>query len=146
MFLVRHPGTTKICGEALANDAIVFFLYPETANVRLEDMDQLFGDATTAMPTPAQHAEVESLMSARSPVPSLDIRRTPGHFSADSAIPGLDINPPQEQDSKAPLEEQTPKREGLGGWISRMANRGKKDFKGSDGESRSYRRLNDDED
>ena len=63
--------------------------------MRLEDMDQLFGDATTAMPTPAQEAEVESLMSAtRSPVPSLDINRRPGGFTADSAIPGLDINPP----------------------------------------------------
>ena len=57
-------------------------------------MDQLFGDATTAMPTPQQEAEVEALMSAsRSPVPSLDIRQ-PGNFTADNAIPGLNINPP----------------------------------------------------
>ncbi|KAI4274443.1 MAG: hypothetical protein L6R38_006102 [Xanthoria sp. 2 TBL-2021] len=125
---------------------LVYFLYPETANVRLEDMDQLFGDATTAMPTPAQHAEVESLMSARSPVPSLDIRRGPGQFSADSAIPGLDINPPQGQDSKGPLEDETPKREGMGGWISRMANRGKKDSKGANGEAGSYRRVGQDDD
>ncbi len=124
---------------------IVYFLYPETANVRLEDMDQLFGDATTAMPTPAQHAEVESLMSVRSPVPSLDIRRGPGHFSADNAIPGLDLNPPQAQDSKGPLEDETPKREGLGGWISRMANRGRKGSKGTNGEAGSYRRIDQDD-
>lgn len=108
-------------------------------------MDQLFGDATTAMPTPAQHAEVESLMSARSPVPSLDIRRAPGHFSAMDAIPGLDINPPQGQDCKAPVGDETPKREGMGGWISRMANRGKKDSKGASGEAGSYRRLGQDD-
>ena len=124
----------------------MYFLYPETANVRLEDMDQLFGDATTAMPTPAQHAEVESLMSARSPVPSLDIRRGgPGQFGADHAIPGLDINPPQAQDGKdsisRPAEETAPKREGLGGWISRIATMGRKDGKGSNGEAGSYRRL-----
>lgn len=128
----------------IINISVVYFLYPETANVRLEDMDQLFGDATTAMPTPAQHAEVESLMSARSPVPSLDIRRGPGQFSADNAIPGLDINPPQ--DAKAPPEEETPKREGLGGWISRMANGGRRESKGADGQAGSYRRIGQDDD
>ncbi|KAL8688560.1 MAG: hypothetical protein Q9224_004851, partial [Gallowayella concinna] len=125
---------------------LVYFLYPETANVRLEDMDQLFGDATTAMPTPAQHAEVESLMSARSPVPSLDIRRAPGHFSADNAIPGLDINPPQGQDIKGPPEDETPKREGMGGWISRMANPRRKSSKGGNEETGSYRRLGQNDD
>ncbi|KAL8991600.1 MAG: hypothetical protein Q9177_000003 [Variospora cf. flavescens] len=124
---------------------LVYFLYPETANVRLEDMDQLFGDATTAMPTPAQHAEVESLMSARSPVPSLDIRRGPGQFSADHAIPGLDINPPAGQDGKVQPVDETPKREGMGGWISRLANGGKKESQGSNGQAGSYRRLGQDD-
>lgn len=114
----------------------MYFLYPETANVRLEDMDQLFGDATTAMPTPAQHAEVESLMSgARSPVPSLDIRR-PGNFTSDNAIPGLDINPPSvsAENGKAQLPEDTPSRsEGLGGWISRIAQRTKGEGKTDSG-------------
>lgn len=116
-------------------------------------MDQLFGDATTAMPTPAQHAEVESLMSARSPVPSLDIRRGHSNFGADHAIPGLDINPPPgqdgkapPQDGKAPPEDETPRREGLGGWISRLANGGKKESKGSNGQAGSYRRLGQDDD
>ncbi|KAG8526221.1 uncharacterized protein KY384_000214 [Bacidia gigantensis] len=123
----------------------VYFIYPETANVRLEDMSQLFGDATTAMPTPAQQAEVDSLMSGRSPVPSLDIRRDGrglGNFTADNAIPGLDINPP-DGDGKA-SEPPAPKSEGLGGWISRLAQRtrgeGKRD-KGGD-----YGRLQDRED
>ena len=126
---------------------LVYFLYPETANVRLEDMDQLFGDATTAMPTPAQHAEVESLMSGnRSPVPSLDIRRGgPGNFTADSAIPGLDINPPSapRENGKAqlPPEPQT-SSEGLGGWISRMVQRTKGESKSGGG----YGRLGQDDD
>ncbi len=122
----------------------VYFLYPETANVRLEDMDLLFGDATTAMPTPAQHAEVESLMSGvGSPVPSLDIRRgIPGKLGPDNAIPGLDINPPNApvEDGKPRLPDES-RSEGIGGWISRMTNRSKKDDKTSNGEAGAYRRL-----
>lgn len=126
----------------------VYFIYPETANLRLEDMDALFGDATTAMPTPAQHAEIESLM-ARSPVPSLDIRR-PRQFGADAAIPGLDIDPPQDggENGKGPLPDtsEEPRSEGLGGWISRMMNRTKSGDKGSNSEAGAYRRLDQEDD
>ena len=126
----------------------MYFLYPETANVRLEDMDQLFGDATTAMPTPAQHAEIDSLMGVRSPVPSLDIRREgrgPGNFTADNAIPGLDINPPHvhDGDSKG-SDKPAAKSEGLGGWISRMTQRTKGEGKGDNGGQ--YGRLQDQDD
>ena len=108
-------------------------------------MDQLFGDAITAMPTPAQHAEVESLMSARSPVPSLDIRRGGlENLSADNAIPGLDINPPA-NNGKSQLpngNENEPRSEGIGGWIARMVTRGRgRDMKGGDREPGAYRRL-----
>lgn len=110
-------------------------------------MDALFGDATTAMPTPAQHAEVESLMSggARSPVPSLDIRR-PGNFTTDNAIPGLDINPPTDSgdNSKPQMPPEEPRSEGLGGWISRIAQRAKGDGKKDGGGG--YGRLGQDED
>ena len=132
-----------------ANIPIVYFIYPETANLRLEDMDQLFGDATTAMPTPAQHAEVESLMSAsRSPVPSIDIRRgRPGNFTADNAIPGLDINPPSDAENgklRPNGKAAQPRSEGIGGWISRMVNRSKSYDKGVEGQA--YRRLDQDDD
>lgn len=123
----------------------VYFLYPETANVRLEDMDALFGDATTAMPTPAQEAEVDSLMGdIRSPVPSLDIRR-PGNFTADNAIPGLDINPPPDgQDGK---QETSSKGEGLGGWISSMVQRTRGEGKDrGGGAGGSYGRLENEDD
>ena len=122
---------------------LVYFIYPETANVRLEDMDQLFGDATTAMPTPAQEAEVDSLMSGRSPVPSLDIRRGQyGNLGADNAIPGLDINPPHDQNGK-PQEET--RSEGIGGWISRLANRNR-GKPGADGQAGNYKRIEQDDD
>ena len=110
-------------------------------------MDQLFGDATTAMPTPAQHAEVESLMSGnRSPVPSLDIRRGgPGNFTADNAIPGLDIDPPSgstENGKPQHLPDAPASSEGFGGWISRMVQRTKGDSKGGG----DYGRLVQDDD
>ena len=123
-------------------------MYPETANVRLEDMDQLFGDATTAMPTPAQHAEVESLMSARSPVPSLDIRRGGyGNFGADNAIPGLDINPPNgdAENGKVHAPEEESRSEGIGGWISRLANRSRGEGKDPNGQAGNYKRLDQDD-
>ena len=105
-------------------------------------MDKLFGDATTAMPTPAQEAEVESLLSAsRSPVPSLDIRR-PGNFTADSAIPGLDINPPK--DGEENMEGKPETSEGIGGWISRMTNRSRAASRATG--AGNYRQLGQEED
>lgn len=102
----------------------VWFIYPETANVRLEDMNLLFGDATSVMGTPASRAENASLFSGRgdaSPVPSLSL----GEHGADSAIPGLDIDPPNVQikDGKPILSRQNSSSEGLGGWISNLAKR-----------------------
>lgn len=106
-------------------------------------MDQIFGDATTAMPTPAQQAEVDSLMGGRSPVPSLDIRRgDPSTFTADDAIPGLDINPPPipaEDGKSQPPTNGPAKGEGVGGWISRMAPWNKDSSKRDAGEG--YGRL-----
>ncbi|KAJ5765554.1 Mitochondrial substrate/solute carrier [Penicillium odoratum] len=122
---------------------VVFFLYPETSGVRLEDMNVLFGDASTAMPTPATDGERGSLIGAGSPVPSLDIRRPYGQFGADSAIPGLDIDPPSltrshDGPSKSGQSNSPPggsRGEGIGGWISNMVNRQRST------NSQSYRRL-----
>ena len=130
----------------------MYFIYPETANVRLEDMNALFGDATTAMPTPATQAERGSLMGYGSPN-SIDIRRgtpTPGVFGANDAIPGLDIDPPNlDMDGKSPPDGTRGRRrgdstnEGLGGWITRMVSRTRKGSRG--GEAGSYRRVEDQE-
>ncbi|KAK4980962.1 hypothetical protein LTR28_010924 [Elasticomyces elasticus] len=123
---------------------VVWFIYPETANVRLEDMNSLFGDATTAMPTPQTIAEAESLFSGRSPVPSFRL----GDHGADSAIPGLDIDPPavQVKDGKPVLGNslENGTSEGVGGWISNLVKRGK----GGDadgGASGRYKRVEQDE-
>lgn len=111
----------------------VYFVYPETANVRLEDMNALFGDATTAMPTPATQAERGSLMGIGSPS-SIDIRggaQQPGMFSADAAIPGLDIDPPDVKfGSDGKPRGRNDDSEGVGGWIGRMVSRSRQESRG----------------
>ncbi|KAJ6072518.1 hypothetical protein N7467_010603 [Penicillium canescens] len=124
---------------------LVYFLYPETSGVRLEDMNILFGDASTAMPTPATQGERGSLMGAGSPVPSLDLRRQYGQVSTENAIPGLDIDPPtlnQEGPSKrgrSNSRQSNARDEGIGGWISSMVNRNRGSGPGAS--SSQYRRL-----
>jgi hypothetical protein len=87
-------------------------------------MDTLFGDATTAMPTPNARAETGSLMGASSPVPSMDLRRGIqggglNDFGPSSAIPGLDIDPPHVsiKNGKPQYGEGDESTEGVGGWI-----------------------------
>lgn len=132
-------------GIILTHRPTVYFLYPETSGVRLEDMNVLFGDATTAMPTPVTDGERGSLMGGGSPVPSLDIRRPYGQFGTDSAIPGLDIDPPSIGDGLGKSGQAGSHRgEGIGGWISNMVNRHRS---GSTGTNPSqYRRLEQGED
>lgn len=123
----------------------VWFLYPETANVRLEDMNSLFGDATTIAPTPETLAEAESLFSGRSPVPSFRL-----NDDAEDQVPGLDIDahtgPRAESITSghaASLRRGSDRQEGLGGWISNLVRKAKDGE--SDGGSGRYKRLDDDE-
>jgi hypothetical protein len=122
---------------------IVYFIYPETANVRLEDMNSLFGDATTVMPSPQTLAEAESFFSGHgrgSPVRSLNLGAGP---AADQAIPGLNIDPPDLDDPKSKAGQET--SEGIGGWISNMVKRTKGNGEG-DSSSAKYKRVGQDED
>ncbi|PGG97111.1 hypothetical protein AJ79_09339 [Helicocarpus griseus UAMH5409] len=125
---------------------LVYFLYPETSGVRLEDMDALFGDGTTA-PTPATPAERDALMGLGSPVPSLDLRRSeearPG---LGQAVLGVDINRAESSSKSAAAPsgsvEQAGRGEGFSGWISNMVRLGKGSKKGEQGR---YSRLGQDE-
>jgi len=96
-------------------------------------MDTLFGDATTAMPTPSMRAETGSLMAAGSPVPSVDLRRglvgSDGTgFPPSNAIPGLDIDPPEVSIMNGKPQYTTEEsNEGGGGWISRIVGRNRGD-------------------
>lgn len=58
---------------------------------------------------------------------SIDIRGgtpPPGAFSANDAIPGLDIDPPDVQlDANGKPRGRNENNDGLGGWIGRMVSR-----------------------
>ncbi|KAH7370752.1 hypothetical protein BKA65DRAFT_522361 [Rhexocercosporidium sp. MPI-PUGE-AT-0058] len=132
---------------------VVYFIYPETAGIRLEDMDVLFGDATTAMPTPQTRAEAGSLMGVNSPVPSMDLRRGihgsgPPGLGASNAIPGLDIDPPHvniKNGKPQYADDNDSTNEGVGGWISRMVKRNGEGSSRSSVKSGKYKPLNDNE-
>ena len=122
----------------------MYFLYPETSGVRLEDMDLIFEDATTTLATPATQAERGSLMGLGSPVPSLDIRRG----GPMNAIPGLDIDPPYVpvENGKPQVTQTEPSGNGFLGWISRMVGRGKRGDGGVKADGVQYRRLDGEDD
>lgn len=100
------------------------------------------------MPTPETLAEAESLFGdARSPVPSLDLRRQSGNITADHAIPGLDIDPPPVtvKDGRPMLSRNSSQQgEGLGGWISSMVQRARGGGE-SDSQSGQYKPVGQDE-
>lgn len=111
----------------------MYFLYPETCGVRLEDMDVLFGDSTRAFNTPsagtpAIHAESDALLRPASPITGLDAarNRSPlGRHAASAAIPGLDIEPPVDVEADIkPSQGGGGGSGGVGGWFSRMIGRG----------------------
>jgi len=113
------PWLRPALQDSGADTRTVYFIYPETANVRLEDMNALFGDGT-AMGTP--NPETASLSSDRG---SPELLSTRGHLGADGAIPGLDINPPHvEVENGRPIMSDD-NREGLGGWITDLVKRAK---------------------
>lgn len=98
----------------------VYFVYPETCGVRLEEMDSIFGDASTVMGTPSIHADAESLLRAGSPGPSRDI---PGMT--------LDADADMDDDRKAQIQTSGGEDRSIGGWLSRVVGRGRSDSGGS---------------
>ncbi|KAK4162244.1 putative high-affinity glucose transporter [Cladorrhinum sp. PSN259] len=109
---------------------VVYFLYPETCGVRLEDMDVLFGDATGALGTPVGstpnlRAESDPLVRSASPIPPLDIRNrhAPGRFGPGNALPGLNIDPPVDVDDRKSRTSTRQQGGGLAGWLSRIMGR-----------------------
>lgn len=98
---------------------LVYFIYPETCGVRLEEMDSLFGDASTVMGTPSIHAETGSLIRGGSPIGS---GRVP--FGTSSAIPGLSLDPPEiDDDRKSQNQTGGGEDRSVGTWLSRVVNR-----------------------
>lgn len=105
---------------------VVYFIYPETCGVRLEEMGSLFGDATTVQGTPSLRSETGSIFQGPgSPVGSLD----PGSFRgrAPADIPPLDLNvdPPAVNivDGKPHLRSSSGSRTRVGEWLNRVVGR-----------------------
>lgn len=103
-------------------------------------MNSLFGDATTQAATPQQQAEVESLMSG-SGRESRGRERDGPRLTAEAAIPGLDIEPPDLENGRSPPKSEN--GDGVGGWISNMVKRSKGD---NDSTGGKYKRVGQDED
>ena len=85
-------------------------------------MNSIFGDATTAAPTPATLAEAESLFSGNRSPPSLRLGED------GEQVPDMDLQPPDDeiQDGKAMLsKDSASEREGVGGWISNLVKHSK---------------------
>lgn len=104
-------------------------------------MNTLFGDATTAAPTPETLAEAESFFSGtRSPVPSF---RLGGDDNDDTQVPDIDLAP-DDEDQKPLMsgKDDNGGGEGVGGWISSIAKRskGNGDANGGSG-SGKYQRV-----
>ncbi|RMJ14938.1 hypothetical protein CDV36_005377 [Fusarium kuroshium] len=112
----------------VASVVIVYFIYPETCGVRLEDMDSLFGDASTVAGTPSVHGvETSSLMRAGSPVGS-----SRGFNGPSSAIPRLSLDPPTiDDDNKSQIQNGGGESRSVGGWLSRVVGRNRSDSSSS---------------
>lgn len=144
-------GVLSKCDNISLTQPLVYFIYPETCGIRLEDMDALFGDSTTALVTSVAGGETGSLMGGNSPEPPMDFRRgifgqNRNGITPSSAIPGLNIDPPPVsiKNGRPQYTGVVENGEGLGGWISRMVHRSKGD--GESGQNGRYRPLDQEDD
>jgi hypothetical protein len=110
------------------NCCTVYFIYPETCGVRLEDMDSIFGDASTVMGTPSIRGdETGSLIHGGSPIGSAR-----GFGGPISNIPNLSLDPPEmDDDNKSQNQTGGGEDRSIGTWISRVVGRGRADSSGS---------------
>lgn len=111
----------------VASFVIVYFIYPETCGMRLEDMDSLFGDASTVMGTPSIQDETGSLMRAGSPVGSAR-----GTFGPSGGFPGFPADANDiDDDNKSQIQTSGGEDRSVSGWLSRVVGRGRADSTGS---------------
>lgn len=76
---------------------LVYFIYPETCGVRLEDMNRLFNDAgPSEMPTPqTNRGEIGSLIRNGSPIPSMDLcGGSPARYLEGDNDSNSNVDPP----------------------------------------------------
>lgn len=108
---------------------LVWFIYPETAGLALEEMDSLFGDASTTMGTPSiRGAETGSLMPG-SPIGS-------GRGVPPGGVPGFSLD--DDDDNKSQIQTSGGEDRSVGGWLSRVVGRGRTGSQGSGSASGRY--------
>ncbi|OAA63054.1 General substrate transporter [Cordyceps fumosorosea ARSEF 2679] len=100
---------------------IVYFTYPETCGVRLEEMDSIFGDASTVHGAASVQDESASLMRAGSPV--------------GSGLPNVAIAE-DDDDRKSQMQTSGGDDRSVGAWLNRVV-RGRSDSRGSRRSGRS---------
>jgi hypothetical protein len=92
--------------------------------VRLEEMDSLFGDASTVAGTPSLHGEAGALMGGGSPIGSA--RGGPG------GIPPMNLDAADvDDDNKSQIQTSGGEDRSVGGWLSRVVGRGRADSNSS---------------
>jgi sugar porter (SP) family MFS transporter len=98
----------------VASFVIVYFIYPETCGLRLEDMDSLFGDASTVMGTPSLRGdETGSLMRAGSPIGSAR--------GFGGPIPNMSLDADElDDDNKSNVGPGGGEDRSVGTWLSRV--------------------------
>lgn len=96
---------------------VVYLIYPETAGVRLEDMDVLFGDAT-ALPSPEDGSETDRLVAQSSGTPGTSYGANGG------TCPSLDVDPPHlDFVNGRPQYTAKSSGQGMGEWVSQLVGR-----------------------
>lgn len=120
--LGKYPLAIIVCSRQLLIPVTVWFVYPETKGIQLEEMDAIFGDqSVVATPATARQSLLHPSRTG-SPVPSLDIARSDGKRSS---------SPTYRKDTEA----------GWGGWVMRMFGRKTEGEAGG-----NYRRLDEGDD
>ncbi|KAL6400655.1 sugar transport protein STP1 [Ilyonectria robusta] len=115
------------CVASFIIDHQVYFIYPETCGVRLEDMGSIFGDASTVMGTPSVHGDTGSLLRVGSPVGS-----SRGLLGPSAMIPGLSLDPASmDDDNKSGIQTNGGDDRSVRGWLSRVVGRNRSDSSGS---------------
>ena len=105
----------------------MYFIYPETCGVRLEEMDSIFGDASTVA-TPSLHGDAASLLQPGSPIGSFRGVGT----GPSVAVPPLSLDQAEiDDDGKSQIQTSGGEDRSVGAWLSRVVGRGHADSNGS---------------
>lgn len=127
VLLLVRVTPTSFHMDMLLIDHQVYFIYPETCGVRLEDMGSIFGDASTVMGTPSVHGDTGSLLRVGSPIGS-----SRGLLAPSAMIPGLSLDPASmDDDNKSGIQTNGGDDRSVRGWLSRVVGRNRSDSSGS---------------